>query len=258
MSINIAERLRLINQPKLQLKIIGPVIPLVYGYTRVSTNQQAKLGKSLDAQEEMIRKYCTDNNLKDPIIITDAGLSGKDIKNRPNFCEMRKALKNGDTLITYSLSRLGRSVFDMVNFIKEIEDKGIRLIVLEHNIDLTTAAGRMFSGMLMVIYQFEREIDSERISATLQSMKRENKLLTKAPYGFKIVNKALVENPDEMKLIDLIILYVHQDPNIKVAEICRRLQIEVDIGNIKLRKSNTVHQKVITDIIIRYNIRQEI
>ncbi len=53
--------------------------------------------------------------------------------------------------------------------------------------------------------QFEREVDAERTSAIMQSMKREGTLVTKALYGFKIQGGKLVENEDEMKMIDLII-----------------------------------------------------
>jgi hypothetical protein len=103
--------------------------------------------------------------------------------------------------------------------------------------------------------QFEREVDAERTSEIMQSMKREWTLVTKAPYGFKIECGKLVENPDEMKMIDLIIQYIHDQPDIKVAEICRRLQFEVDVGNIKLRKTTKVYQKTINEIIKRHSIR---
>lgn len=56
-------------------------------------------------------------------------------------------------------------------------------------------------------------------------------------------------------MIDLIITYIHEQPEIKVAEICRRLQWEVDVGNIKLRKTNKIHQKTINEIIKRHGIR---
>ncbi|MGZ7109281.1 MAG: recombinase family protein [Methanobacterium sp.] len=255
MAINIEERLQkiLINKPDLVIKVSKD--PIVYGYVRVSTTQQSKQGKSLQAQEEMIRKYCSDNHLSDPLIIIEPGYSGKSIDARKEFLTMRDSAKKGDTIIVYSMSRIARSVKEISSFIYDMEKRGVRVVILDKEIDLTTAHGRLFFNMLATFDQFEREIDSERTSATLQSMKREGKLITKAPYGFKIEGGKLVENEEEMKMIDLIITYIHEDKKIKVSEICRRLQFEVDQGNIKLRKTNKVHSKTIDAIIKRHNIR---
>jgi DNA invertase Pin-like site-specific DNA recombinase len=146
-------------------------------------------------------------------------------------------------------------VKELSAFVGEMEEKGVRIIIIDRDLDLSTAQGRAFFNMLATFDQFEREIDGERISAVMQSMKREGTLVTKAPYGFKIEGGKLVENEEEMKMIDLIIMYIHNEPEIRVAEICRRLQWEVDVGNIKLRKTNKIHQKTISEIIKRHNIR---
>lgn len=257
MSIDVNLRLQSIlsNRPKLTLNVLRPDTPIVYGYVRVSTTRQAKEGKSLQAQEEMIRKHCTEKGLGEPKIISDPGYTGKTMETRKEFMKMRNDAKRGDTIIAYSLSRIARSVKEITAFVDEMEKKGVRLVILDKELDLSTPQGRMFFNMLATVDQFEREVDGERISAVMQSMKREGTLVTKPPYGFKIEGGKLIENPDEMKMIDLIITYIHDEPEIKVAEICRRLQREVDVGNIKLRKSNIVHQRIIGNIIKRHGIR---
>lgn len=257
MSIDVNQRLQAIREkrPKLILKIIRPETPIVYGYIRVSTSVQSKQGKSLQAQEEMIRRHCTEKGIGEPKIVCDPGYTGKTMEGRKEFMKMREEAKRGDTIIAYSLSRIGRSVKEISNFVDEMEKKGVRIVIIDKEIDLSTAQGRMFFNMLATVDQFEREVDGERISAVMQSMKREGKLITKAPYGFKIEGGKLVENEEEMKMIDLIITYIHDEPEIKVAEICRRLQWEVDIGNIKLRKAKVVHQRIIGEIIKRHGIR---
>lgn len=257
MSINVNQRLQniLSNRAKLTLNVIRPDTPVVYGYIRVSTNVQHKQGKSLQAQEEIIRRHCTEKGLGEPKIVCDPGYTGKTMETRKEFMKMREEVKRGDTIIAYSLSRIARSVKEISNFVDEMEKRGVKIVIIDKELDLSTPQGRMFFNMLATVDQFEREVDGERISAVMQSMKREGTLVTKAPYGFKIEGGKLVENEEEMKMIDLIIMYIHNEPEIKVAEICRRLQWEVDVGNIKLRKTKKVHQKTINEIIKRHNIR---
>lgn len=257
MSINVHQRLQniLSNRPQLTLNVIRPNTPIVYGYVRVSTMKQVREGKSLQAQEEIIRRHCTQKGLGEPTMIREPGLSGATMESRKEFMAMKKALKRGDTIIANSLSRLGRSVKELSVFVDEMEQLGVRIIIIDKDLDLSTPQGRAFFNMLATFDQFEREVDAERTSAIMQSMKREGTLVTKAPYGFKIEGGKLVENPDEMKMIDLIIQYIHDQPDIRVAEICRRLQFEVDSGNIKLRKTTKVYQKTINEIIKRHGIR---
>ena len=257
MSINVNQRLQNImtNRPKLTLNIIRPDIPVVYGYVRVSTMKQVREGKSIQAQEEIIRRRCAERGMGEPTMVIEPGISGATMESRKEFMMMKQKLKRGDTIIATSLSRIGRSVKELSAFVGEMEEKGVRIIIIDKDLDLSTAQGRAFFNMLATFDQFEREIDGERISAVMQSMKREGTLVTKAPYGFKIEGGKLVENEEEMKMIDLIITYIHVQPDIKVAEICRRLQWEVDVGNIKLRKTNKIHQKTINEIIKRHNIR---
>ena len=79
------------------------------GYLRVSTDQQALDGVSLDAQEAKVRDYCALHGLELVGQFTDAGLSGKRADNRAGLqsaidavCEIRRVL------VVYSLSRLAR------------------------------------------------------------------------------------------------------------------------------------------------------
>lgn len=141
---------------------------------------QHKQGKSLHVQEEMIRKHCTEKHLGDPIIICHPGYTGKTMEKQKEFMKMRQVLKRGDTIIEYSLSRIARSVKEITNFVDEIEKIGVRIVILDKELDLSTHQERMFFNMLATVDKFEREIDGERISAVMQSMKREEILVTKA------------------------------------------------------------------------------
>lgn len=97
--------------------------------------------------------------------------SGKNIK-RPGLDACIKALREKDTLVVWKLDRLGRSLHDLVNLVKNLSEKDIGLKVLTGkgaNIDTTTSAGKMFFGFFAVLAEFERDLIIERTKAGLES-----------------------------------------------------------------------------------------
>lgn len=256
MSVNVHDMLRdMLQNDTTKPKLLIQVGPVIYGYTRVSTALQRDEGHSLESQRYLIKKYCKENNMKEPVIVTDEGVSGKNMKSRPNFTSMCSKLKGGDILISQSLSRVARSVKDIGILVEDFVARKIKLITLNDNLNMDTATGRLYLNMLSAVNQFEREIASERTSATLQSMKREGTLITKPSIGFKVENGKLIENPEEMKIIKAIVKCLYEDPNAKVAEICRILQKQVDEGILSFRKTKVVHHKTVSEIIRRHNLR---
>jgi DNA invertase Pin-like site-specific DNA recombinase len=96
----------------------------------------------------------------DPIYIDKA--SGK-LASRP---ELDKALlsanRAGDQLVVTKLDRLGRSLEHLIELSKQLEAKGVDLVVLDQGIDTSTAVGRMFFQILGAIAEFEHALMSER------------------------------------------------------------------------------------------------
>ena len=152
MSINVNERLEMIisNRPKIRLNIARGEKSIVYGYIRVSTNIQHKQGKSLQAQEEMIRRYCGEKGIEAKIVC-DPGYTGKTMETRREFMKMRKEARRGDTIIAYSLSRIARSVKEISNFVDEMEKRGVKIVILDKELDLSTPQGRLFFNMLATV-----------------------------------------------------------------------------------------------------------
>ena len=85
------------------------------GYIRVSTEQQANEGVSLDAQRAKIEAWCTHNGYELVQVYVDAGISGKSMDKRPGLQDALKSLKKGMALVSYSLSRLARSTKDAIS-----------------------------------------------------------------------------------------------------------------------------------------------
>ncbi|MCA9013007.1 MAG: recombinase family protein [Planctomycetaceae bacterium] len=159
----------------------------VFGYVRVSTEQQANEGISLDAQKGKVASWCELNGHVLCGLFVDAGLSGKRADNRP---ELQKALdavtRCGGILLVYSLSRLARSTKDTLQISERLEKADADLVSLSEKIDTTSAAGKMVFRMLAVLAEFERDLISERTVAALQHKKRQGGRMGQLPFGFTV------------------------------------------------------------------------
>ena len=116
------------------------------GYIRVSTYEQNPARQEVLMQELGVEKLFLDK------------LSGKNTK-RPQLQAMLEYVREGDTVVIESLSRLGRSVKDLIEINEELTKKGVALESKKEKIETLTASGRL---MFNVIAQFEREIMLER------------------------------------------------------------------------------------------------
>ncbi len=160
------------------------------GYVRVSTEEQAREGSSLDAQRARIASWCELNGYELVAVHADEGLSGKRADTRPGLQAALVDAAGGAALVVYSLSRVSRSTRDMLTIAEQLERAGADLVSLTERIDTTGAAGRMVFRMLAVLNEFERDVIAERTSATLQHKKRSGKAVSRAPRGLRLVREA--------------------------------------------------------------------
>jgi site-specific DNA recombinase len=163
------------------------------GYIRVSTQDQANEGISLEAQRARITSWCHANDYELVEIFEDAGLSGKDMDGREGIQAAMKAAKKGMALVAYSLSRLSRSARDMIDLGETLKRRGVNLVSLTEKIDTTSAAGEMFFGILAVFAQFERKQVGERTKAALAHKKAKGEKYGPVPFGYEEVEGRLLE-----------------------------------------------------------------
>ena len=197
-----------------------------YGYIRVSTDQQASEGVSMEAQEAKIKAWCEVNGYTLATIFRDAGISGKRADNREGLQDAIKAVSRGDALVVYSLSRLARSTKDTIEIAEHLDKREADLVSISEKIDTTTAAGKMVFRMLAVLNEFERDQVAERTRAALQYKKAQGeKTGGDVPFGFDVdATEHLIENQAEQKAICLI-----RDLKAKgysLRAICRDLEAE--------------------------------
>jgi site-specific DNA recombinase len=177
------------------------------GYVRVSTDEQAREGVSLENQREKIYTYCALNDLTLLNIIADEGLSAKNL-NRAGIQNLIALVKQGkvDAVIVYKLDRLSRSVKDIIGLVELFEKHKIAFHSILDKVDTKSATGRFFLNILSSLSQLERELIGERTRDALSHKIRKGERVGHVPYGCALASdsKTLIEDPHEQEGIALI------------------------------------------------------
>lgn len=174
------------------------------GYVRVSTEEQAREGVSIEAQEERIRALATAKGWNLVSIIKDAGYSGKNL-NRPRVRDLIDVCRKAevDVVIVYKVDRLTRKQKDLWYLLEDVFYKNqVGFVSVTEAFDSTTAAGTAFLGMIGVFAQLERDLVAERTREALYHKKTKGEWIGRKPTGFRISESGrLEEDPDMLRLI---------------------------------------------------------
>lgn len=132
------------------------------GYVRVSTQDQADSGASLESQRSAIKSEVSRRGWDLVEIITDTA-SAKSLE-RPGIESALLRLRDGDAgaLIVAKLDRLSRSVADFSRTMVQAEREGWELVSLDCQVDTTQPSGKLLRGILSQFAEFERELISQR------------------------------------------------------------------------------------------------
>jgi site-specific DNA recombinase len=172
------------------------------GYIRVSTEDQAREGVSLGNQEAKIKAYASLNDLDLVEVIRDGGASGKSL-DRAGMVKLLDMVDKGsiEAVIVYKLDRLSRKTIDTLNLIEKIEGQGIAFHSISEKVDTKSATGKFFLTIISAIAQMERDLIAERTKDALSHKKDKGEWCGRIPFGFKIEDKNLVEDPEQIKVI---------------------------------------------------------
>lgn len=141
-----------------------------FGYGRVSTANQSTENQRLELEQA---------GYKIDFWFEDAGISGKThASQRPQFQKMLERIRQGETLIVSKLDRLGRDAVDVLQTVRQLQERKVHVIVHQlGNTDLTSPAGRLLLTMLSAVAEMERDLLVERTQAGLERAKAEGKQL---------------------------------------------------------------------------------
>lgn len=114
------------------------------GYVRVSTAEQNTARQDVLMEELGVDKVFTDK------------MSGKDT-DRPKLRQMMEYVREGDTVIVESISRLARNTKDLLELIEQLNSKGVAFVSRKEQIDTTSSTGKFMLAVIGAMAQLERE-----------------------------------------------------------------------------------------------------
>lgn len=155
-------------------------------YERVSTDEQAKEGYSIAAQDSKGKAFIESQGWTLNGVYVDDGESAKDL-NRPDLQRLLSDAQNGkiDVIVVYKLDRLTRSVKDLYDLLETLEMHGVKFKSVTEPYDTTTAAGKLFITLVAALAQWERENLAERVRFGMEQMVKEGKRPgAKMPFGY--------------------------------------------------------------------------
>lgn len=153
-------------------------------YARVSTQEQAENGNSLEFQIEKLKAYCQLHELKIVGEYIDAGVSGAKFS-RPALDRLKNDIEKIDIVLVYKIDRLSRTIKDTMLLIEDIfKPNNVDLISLSENFDTSQAVGMAMIAVISTFAQLERETIKERmIAGKIQAVKN-GKYINRPPFGY--------------------------------------------------------------------------
>mgnify|MGYP001341682868 CR=1 FL=1 len=149
-----------------------------FGYARVSTQAQ-----DLQLQLDALNKYGVER------IYTEK-ISGT-IHERPELERMLDSLREGDTVVVYSLSRLGRSLKQLIQLTERFDESGVNLVSLTDQIDTSSSVGRFLFHLMASLAQFERDLISDRTKAGLEAARARGRKGGRPQKDVQSIDKAI-------------------------------------------------------------------
>lgn len=134
-------------------------------YVRVSTEEQALEGYSIDAQTETLSKYCKDNGKIIHKVYVDGGISGKSTDGRFALQQMLDDAKKGefDEVIVWKISRLSRKTLDLLRIVEELNRNNITFYSYSEKFEINTAMGRFMLQMMGAVAELERNTTVDNV-----------------------------------------------------------------------------------------------
>ena len=168
-------------------------MPNAIVYTRVSTDEQAKTGLSLENQEKACRDFAERGGYKVVEVFREEGVSAKTTDRKElirllSFCRMHKG--EVDTLIVWKVDRFARRAEDHLALRAMLIKLGVQLLSVTEPID-NTNTGRLMETVLAGFAQFDNEVRAERSKGGTYARIEQGGWPFYAPIGYKNIKDSL-------------------------------------------------------------------
>ena len=178
-------------------------------YVRVSTEEQANEGVSLEAQEVKVRAYCALRGLELVELVIDAGVSaGKGLNTRDGGARVLELVRGRkvEAVVAMKLDRLFRDASDCLAVTAAWDRASVSLHLVDMGgqaVDTSSAMGRFFLTIMAGAAEMERNQIRERTRMAMAHKRSKHELVGAVPYGFRVADDgvALVEVSAEQDVI---------------------------------------------------------
>lgn len=221
-------------------------------YCRVSTDEQAREGVSLDEQKERLLAYCKAMGWsEETLTFIDDGYSAKSLE-RPQLTKLIHQVKQGSIsrIMVTKLDRMSRRLLDLLNMIDLFQQYDVSFVSISESFDTNTPSGRLTLQVLGAVAEFERERIRERVFENMLHAAHSGKWLTQSPYGYDLVDKVLTINEQEAGVVREVFTW-YVDEGLGYFAIAKRLneqgipskqKKEWSIRSVKLLLSNPAYK----------------
>ena len=168
-------------------------------YARVST-----LDQTVDNQLIELRDHCSKMGWEIVKEYTDEGLSGtlsRDKRPALNAMIDDGYRKKFDTVICWDISRIGRSMKELILFLSDMKDRGIGICSVRQGFDTSTSMGEIMFQFVGILSSWEREMIRERTLAGLERAKSEGKILGRRKVTNDTMTAQIIELRNDKKSI---------------------------------------------------------
>lgn len=159
-------------------------------YIRVSTEEQAKHGFSIEAQKEGLKEYAEKRGYRIVDWYIDEGKSArKKTGKRKEYMRLIEDAKGGkfEMIIFKCLDRWFRNISEYYKAQSILDEKGVNWECSEEDYDTTTRDGRWKLHIYLMLAQDEADKTSERITYVFEhKIKNKEAISGTQPYGFKV------------------------------------------------------------------------
>lgn len=223
-------------------------------YLRVSTEEQATMGVSLEAQLERAKSYCQTHNLNVVEVISDEGVSGfTPLNERQGGKRLLKLVEAGIAkhVVVLKLDRLFRNASNAHEVITDWDKLGVTLHLIDmggQSLNTKTAIGKMFFTILSGFAEFERNLIAERTKLALEHKKSRREIYSPVPFGFQRVDGRLIPDETEMNAVRLMFALRESGKSL------RAIISELERIGVKPKKSTRWHPRVVAYILKNHSL----
>lgn len=215
-------------------------------YIRVSTEEQALHGDSIEAQKQALRDYAEKNQYKIIDYYIDDGFTATSL-NRPNLQRLLNDIKEGkiDLVIFTKIDRWSRGVRNYYKIQDVLDTHKVHWKTIFENYDTSTAAGQLHINIMLSVAENEAAVTSERIKAVFNNKVKNKEVITgKVPKGYKIENKKLVIDKETVHIVENIFSHfeTHQSKRATMNFLREELGVNLSYKTISNMLSNSLYK----------------